>query len=73
MKKPIDLLKWQPRSIGSTENREGLGVAQIVVKAIGDIEVVSEKKGTSAKGTRCIGCPRRIEQPGQQHGGLDRP
>ncbi len=64
---PADIRKRHARSIGAAEDREGLGITQIVVQAIGNVEIVGEQERTPAKSARGVGCAWRIEQSRQQH------
>ena len=61
---PADICQGHARRIGPAENCKGFGVAQIVVEAISDIEVVGEQECAPAKSARCVARPGWIEHAG---------
>ena len=53
------------------ENRVGFGVAQIVVEAVGDVEIVGEEERAAPERARDLACGRGIEETRDEHRGLD--
>src|ERR1700730_3940735 len=57
--------------IGLAEDRKRLRVAQVVIEAIGDVEIVGEKERAASERARSIARARRIEHARHQHRRLD--